>query len=68
MDLLNDPAFPNILNYNYYHFIRARGEIILSRYENEIEEVELEDRIQWIEVLDMTDEQFCQRMECPLDE
>lgn len=46
MNLLEEKAFPNILNFNYYKVIRARGEMILKMFESK----KKRDTFQWTEI------------------
>jgi len=66
LNLLKEEAFPCILNYNYYHFIRARGEIMLKF--NEKDDENKKEKINWIDVLEMSDLEFCQNVDFSINE
>jgi hypothetical protein len=53
MDFATDRAFPNVLNFSYVGFIRARGELLLKN--------EKSGRLPWVDVLKLDDVEFCQK-------
>jgi hypothetical protein len=53
MEFKEDKAFPAILGYAYAQFIRVRGEIMILKEKKY-------SRLSWSQVMEMTDEQFCE--------
>lgn len=61
MEVRTDPAFPGILSFEYAKFIRARGEIMLKADEKT-------KRLNWAQVMQLSDEQFCEHYKISLDQ
>ena len=61
IEIGSDPAFPGILSFEYVKFIRARGEIMLKADEKT-------KRLTWTQVMEFSDEQFCEHYKIPLEQ